>query len=68
MLIIENNAYDEDIATDSVKLLIRVGYFFNSHLAVKIYQKINQYVGVTLSPTYIEKALNSFAQKTTRLF
>ena len=38
----------------------QLGYFFNSHLAVKIYQKINQYLGVTLSPTYLENALNSF--------
>lgn len=60
ILLIENNEYDACIAREAITVLIKVGYFFQSHLPVKIYHRINQYLGVTLSPTYIENALNSF--------
>ena len=56
----ENNEYDSMIATDAVKLLIRVGYFFKSRLPVNVYQSVNRFLKVTISPTYVQNALNSF--------
>ena len=60
VILIENNEFDAVLANAAITLQIKAGYFFESRLAVKIYQSINRFLGVTLSPTYIENALNSF--------
>ena len=58
--IIENNEYDTRIANDAVEMLIRAGYFYKSRLPVTIYHALNRFLKITLSPTYLENALNRF--------
>lgn len=58
--IIENNVYDARIASDAVAVLIRSGYFHKSRLPAKIYHALNRFLKITLSPTYLEHALNRF--------
>lgn len=60
ILIAENNDYDAILATSAIAVQIKAGCFFESQSAVKVYQSINRFLGLTLSPTYIENALNSF--------
>lgn len=60
VLITENNDYDAILANGAITLQIKAGYFFESRLAVNVYQAINKFLGLTLSPTYIENALKSF--------
>jgi len=58
--IIENNEFDTRIANEAVEILIRAGYFHKSRLPAKIYHALNRFLKVTLSPTYLENALNRF--------
>jgi len=60
--LIENNAYDGPIALDAIALLIRAGYFFKCRMPAAIYHKVNRFLNVTLSPTYIHEALNNFCE------
>jgi len=58
----ENNEYDDGIANDAIALLIRVGYFFKSRLPVTVYHDINRFLKRTLSPTYVQNALNNYCE------
>jgi len=58
--LIENNEYDTRIANDAIEMLIRVGYFYKSRLPVTIYHALNRFLKITLSPTYLQNALNRF--------
>jgi hypothetical protein len=60
--LIENNAYDGPIALDAIELLMRAGYFFKCRMPAAIYHKVNRFLNVTLSPTYIQEALNNFCE------
>lgn len=56
----ENNEHDSILANDAIELLIKSGYFYESRMPVKVYHAVNRFLKSSLSPTYIENALNSF--------
>lgn len=51
---------NSEIARDAVMLLIRAGYFFEAKLPLEVFQSINTFLTVPLSPFYIQQALNGF--------
>jgi transcriptional regulator with XRE-family HTH domain len=61
--LIENNDFDGGIASDAIALLIRGGYFFKFRLPVNIYYRINLFLKTTISPTYVQNALNDFCDR-----
>lgn len=51
---------NSEIARDAVELLIRAGYFFEAKFPLEVFQSINTFLTVPLSPFYIQQALNNF--------
>lgn len=51
---------NSEIARDAVMLLIRAGYFFEPKMPFQVFQSINKFLTIPLSPFYVRQALHSF--------
>lgn len=52
---------NSEIARDAVMLLIRAGYFFEPKIPFEVFQSINKFLTIPLSPFYVQQALNNFS-------